>query len=83
MKTALTPRERVLFNRLKTGTADTSELLQSLKKKGIDTKSGHHAMTVALKYLSSKICQEGWIIRRIQGGQGRGNVAKYHMEKEF
>jgi len=83
MNVELTKREKVMFDKLKRGPASTDELLEELKKKGVDISSGHHAMTVSIKYLGFKSAQMGYIIRRDVGGRGRGNTARYSMRKEI
>jgi len=46
-------------------------------------KTQRHTMTLNLKYLAYKVSPHGYIIRRISGGQGRGNIAVYEMTREF
>ena len=83
MNVEFTKREKVMFDKLKKGPATTDELLDELKKKGVDISSGHHAMTVSIKYLGFKSAQLGYIVRREVGGRGRGNTARYSMRKEL
>lgn len=80
-----TPREKIIFDTLKRRkSATTNDLMDALREGGVKIpKTKHHTMTLSLKYLSFKVAQQGWIIRRIEGGQGRGHIARYAMEKEF
>jgi hypothetical protein len=83
----LTEREAVLFNALKRSKkkgASTLDLIEALRTAKIKMpKTQRHTMTLNLKYLAYKVSPHGYIIRRISGGQGRGNIAVYEMTREF
>lgn len=83
----LTKREAILFEELKRAKkkgASTLDLMDALRAGKIKLpKTQHHTMTLSLKYLAFKVSPQGYIIRRISGGQGRGNIATYAMSKEF
>lgn len=82
----LTKRETIIFDLLKRkkGGATTLDLMDALRAGKIKIpKTQHHTMTLSLKYLAFKVSPHGYIIRRTSGGQGRGNIATYAMNKEF
>lgn len=82
----LTEREQLIFKMLSLrGTASADDILRQLSeaKMKIKAKRGTHALSVLMKYLTAKACQEGYIISMVGGGQGAGRKASYAMEKRF
>ena len=82
----LTKREAIIFDTLKRSKkgASTLDLMEALRAGKIKIpKTQRHTMTLSLKYLAFKVSPHGYIIRRVSGGQGRGNIATYEMSKEF
>lgn len=84
----LTPREKVLFDTLRTRRkVKSSDLLEALADHGLTELEGpkltrHNALIVTMKYLSAKVCVSGWIIERTSG-LGRGQNAEYSIAKRF
>ena len=82
----LTPREKLVFNRLKKGKPVDSDTIMSLleeKDLALVRKNSTNSLTVMMKYLTAKLCTSGWIIERVEGGRGKGNKLVYSMDKKF
>ena len=84
--TELSERERVIFDLLKQHKVVRGEdILKQLEKKGVGLTAmrASHSLAGMMKYLTAKVCQDGWIISMIEGGRGTGNKSIYHIKKEF
>ena len=83
----LTKREAIIFEALKRSRkrgATTLDLMDALRDSKIKMpKTQHHTLTLSLKQLAFKVASRGYIIRRISGGLGRGNISTYTISKEF
>jgi len=79
--TDLTGREQIAFDLLKKGPATPDDIRLACEAQGI-YMNDNHSIIILMKYLASKVCQDGWIIFN-KGGIGRGRNALYEMEKKF
>lgn len=89
----LTPREKLVFERLKQGEPVDSDTIMALlrsKRLKLKQKNSTNSLTIMMKYLAAKICTDGWIISRVDGGPGvkpggqrKGNKLVYSMDKRF
>ena len=82
----LSEREQIAFGMpSKRGIVSADEILKELKRNKVKINGARatHSLSVLMKYLTAKACQEGWIITMVEGGRGVGNKASYSMEKKF
>jgi hypothetical protein len=82
----LSEREEIAFRMLsERGIVSADEILKELKRNKVKINGARqtHSLSVMMKYLTAKACQEGFIISMVSGGQGAGNKASYSMEKKF
>jgi hypothetical protein len=82
----LSEREQIIFRMLKRNRMISADgILEELKTGGVKINGARqtHSLSVLMKYLTAKACQEGWIITMVEGGQGQGNKAAYSMKKRF
>ena len=81
----LSEREQIAFGMLaKRRIVPADEILKELKRNRVKINGARqsHSLSVMMKYLTAKACQEGWIITMVEGGQGAGNKAAYQNGKE-
>jgi hypothetical protein len=81
----LSEREQLIFDALRKDEISTEDIARMLRREGLAVapKRATHTISVLMKYLTAKACQEGWIISMVEGGRGAGNIAVYSMEKRF
>jgi len=83
----LSEREQVVFNMLQqngmVSTVDIVRTFRGSRRMRLSGQRDTHTVSVMMKSLTAKACQEGWIISMVEGGRGTGNFAVYRMEKRF